>query len=89
MQQTEIRLPIGNMIKGTASMIRRFPLGTGSKRDFNIFFSARNGLFTQLLRLRKIDGKWIYAMKVERDGKLIFEKVDDNFPKTDQGQVQW
>ncbi len=88
-QQTETNLQIGNMIKGTASMLREFQLGNSSKRDFNIFFSARNGLYTQLLRLRKVDGEWISAIKVEKDNEMIFEKVHEKFPIDKEGKVNW
>lgn len=89
LQKAETHLRIGNMIKATALPINSFDLGSSSNRDFNIFFAARNGLFTQLLRLRKIDGKWTTATKVDKDGKTVFEKIDNDFPKTEQNQVQW
>ena len=89
LQKAETNLRIGNMIKATAMAITPFDLGSFSNKDFNIYFAARNGLFTQLLRLRKIDGKWTTAIKVDKDGKTVFEKVDDDFPKTKQGQIQW
>jgi hypothetical protein len=87
--QSETHINIGNMIKGTASMIRQFPLGNTSKRDFNIFFSARNGLYTQLLRLRKVNDEWVSATKVEKNGEVIFEKIDDNFPRSKKGEIDW
>lgn len=89
LQKAETNLHIGNMTKETAVIISPFDLGSSSSRDFNIFFGARNGLFTQLLRLRKIDGKWTTAIKVDKDGKTVFEKINDDFPKTKQDQVQW
>ncbi len=89
LEQAQTTLQIGSLIKGTAIVVSPFDLGSSLERDFNIFFIARNGQFTQLLRLRKIDDKWVIATKVERDGKLIFEKIDKDFPKTGQGQVQW
>ncbi len=88
-QQTETHLPIGNMIKATASMVRPIQLGSKLERDFNIFFSARNGLYTQLLRLRKIDGEWVSAIKIEKNGKNIFEKVHEKFPRNTEGKVSW
>lgn len=89
LKQAQTTLQIGSLIKGTALAVGPFDLGSSPERDFNIFFIARNSQFTQFLRLRKIDDKWVTATKVERDGKIIFEKVDEGFPGTDQGQVQW
>lgn len=87
--QADTNIQIGNMIKNTASTFRPFNLGTSARRDFNIFFSARNGLFTQLLRMRKVDGKWLYATKVQKQDKVIFEKIDDKFPRNDIGEIEW
>ncbi len=69
LKQSDTNIQIGNMIKDTASIIRPFDLGSSSNRDFNIFFSARNGLFTELLRLRKVDRKSLSAIKVEKQDK--------------------
>lgn len=88
-RQADTNIQLGNMIKGTASMLGTFPLGSGTQRDFNIFFSARNGIFTQLLRMRKIGNKWIYATKVERQEKVIFEKIDQGFPRNKDEKVDW
>lgn len=88
--KTQTILPIGNMAQGAAAIFGPFDLGDSQNRDFNIFFSSRSGFFTQLLRMRKISNKWIMATKVERNnGEVLFEKVDDDFPRTEQGQVQW
>ena len=76
----DIIVDIGSMPVQTASRLSEFNLGEGDKRDFNIFFSARNGLCTQLLRLRKLNGKWFQATRVKiREGnteKKVFEQID-------------
>lgn len=87
--QADTNLHIGNMIKGTASTFTPLQLGSSMERGFNIFFSARNGLFTQLLRMKKINNKWASATKVERDGKIIFEKIDKEFPRNNEGLIIW
>ena len=66
---------------------------------YNIFISARNGMFTELLRLRKVNGVWKSAMKVEKKNysektpnappTLLKEQVDPDFPKDKNGQIQW
>ena len=35
-----------------------------NSKNYNIFFSARSGIFSQLLRLKKINNEWVCAMKV-------------------------
>ena len=52
-------------------------------KEFNLQFSARNGAFTQMIRLYKKDGKWLYATRIKSftDSKIFFEKIDPLFPK--------
>ena len=88
-QQADINMSIGDFSKGAALVRGPFPLGKGNKRDFNIFFSARNGWFNQLLRFRKVDGHWAQATRVERDGEILYERIDDNYPKEKNGLVNW
>ena len=80
---------IGNLTPSSSLILREFTLGNGTTRGFNIFFSARNGSFTQLLRFKKVNGKWVRATKVERENELLYEKVDDEFPRTTEGGVEW
>jgi hypothetical protein len=64
----------------------KFPLGQSDKRDSNVVFSARNGVYTQLLRPRRVQGKWRQATRVSIDEKVVFEKVDKGSPKE---QFDW
>jgi hypothetical protein len=89
MQQAESSISIGNMIPNTASAFGSFPLGSTKSKSLNIFFSARNGLFTQLLRFRKIEGKWQTALKVIRNEKTIFEEITDDYPRSNNGEIEW
>jgi hypothetical protein len=54
-------------------------LGHGSYRRFNIFFTARNGSFTQLLRCKRVDGQWAFATRITRGNDVVLEKVDAQF----------
>lgn len=47
---------------------------------FNIFYDAKNGSFTQLLRLRKSLNGWYQASRVERNNEIIYEKIDEGYP---------
>lgn len=49
-----------------------------SEKRFNIFYSARNGLFHELLRVKIINDEWVAAFKVERE-KILLESIDNNF----------
>lgn len=67
----------------------RFP--KSDQMDFNIQFSARNGFWSQLLRIREVDGELRHAIRVVRigPGNTIYEKVDAGFPCNDRGEVDW
>jgi hypothetical protein len=38
----------------------------GPHQALNIFFSAKKGWWTELLRLEEVNGKWVYAILVVR-----------------------
>ena len=91
LKQLDTSISLGTLIPSSAQMLHRVPLGNDNTRRFNIFFSARNGFFNQSLRFKKIHGKWVRATKVMRGGgdEVIYEKVDDEFPRTAEGNVEW
>jgi hypothetical protein len=89
-QKTERCWPFGNLIPGHASMLNEtIPLGDATSRNFNIFFTARNGSFTQLLRFRKFNDVWTTATKVCREDLTLYERVDEEFPRNANGIVEW
>lgn len=57
--------------------------------SYNIFVSCPNGSYIQLLRTTYVDGKLSTAVRVEKDGATIFEKIDDGFPLGTNGQPDW
>ena len=88
-KKTEIYRQFGDLIPDHASMVGgAIALGTANTRRFNIFFTARNGSFVQLLRFRKVNGSWLSATKVEK-GETRFEQVQEGFPRNKFGQVDW
>lgn len=77
---------------GSAASVRRaFSIGDSDRQDFNIFFDAPNGRWEQLLRLRKIEGKWIAAMLVRGHGKKkpLYQDINKDFPRNPKGEVDW
>lgn len=71
-----------------------------AKQDFSIFFTAKNGSWDELLRMRKVEGVWQRAMKVRieippknKNGKLTFKKVKEevskSFPRDDLTDSEW
>ena len=79
---------IGNMSTGAMITGIRLP-HHGKDIDFNIFFSARNGMWTQFLRMRWKGDGWATAIKVMRGSQEIYRQVSDNFPRHEDGSVDW
>lgn len=57
-------------------------------KSFNIFFSARNGMFHEQLRLKNVNNEWVSAIKVDRE-KTLIQSVSENYPKNAAGEVEW
>ena len=89
LDQAETNISIGDLIPSFAQSFSPFTLGNGNTRSFNVIFTARNGFFRQLLWFKKIHGEWLYATKVERGNKVLFEQIDKEFPRTAMGNVEW
>lgn len=75
---------IGNMIPSHTQLVPQLlsiENSENKEQAFNIFMTARNGGFTQLVRLKNVNGKWLSATKVTRNhNKIVLEKIDDDFP---------
>src|SRR5918995_877733 len=52
---------VGNVSPHSAVMVRAWELPNTDEQDYNIQLYARNGFFTQLLRLRRCEGNWKQA----------------------------
>lgn len=79
----------GGLVPGFCKSGSIWSFGTGNQARFNIFWVARNGGFTQLLRFKKIDGQWHSATKVERENILLLENVSEGYSRNIQGEIDW
>ena len=88
---SRINIHVGDLIPAHAKMLpNTLNLGSGDSRRFNIFFTGKNGGFTQLFRFRRVGENWTYATKVGgKNNTNSFEKVDDSFPRNQDGSVDW
>jgi hypothetical protein len=64
--------------------IDRIPANVDSKR-FSIFINASNGVYTQILRLRRVDGAWLSATRVtasyyDARAGIVLDRADKGFP---------
>ena len=65
-----------------------------TQQRYNVFISTRNGFYTELIRLRLINGNWWRAAyKVTKfDGKKeikLFEESDPEFPRNEENKIKW
>jgi hypothetical protein len=69
MKSSETLFDIGNMGPHEARVMNAFVPFPPNKEKlrFNIFINARNGWFTELLRVYKVNGEWRPAIKVTKD----------------------
>jgi hypothetical protein len=74
-------LHVPNLAPGKAGEIGQLSLGEGIVRRFNIFWSARNGDWIQLLRLAKVNGIWRSATRVTRGTTVLHEDLQPDFPR--------
>ena len=89
-KQTDTNISLGTLAPSSARMLYWITLGDGGTRRFTVEVSARNGFLGQALRLKKIDGKWVRATRVTRGwDKVIYEEINDKFPRTARGDVEW
>jgi hypothetical protein len=89
MQDVNQNFNLGNLIPNHATLIGPWPIDVLPKRRFNIFFTARNGSFSQMLRLVRKGDHWISASVVRRGEATLYEKVDESFPRNNDGRVDW
>jgi len=91
-----ISLPVGDMIKGHAKMEAVPPTMalTGNHFNANIFFTARNGGWTERFRLQKTKDGWARATIVSgefvslKQSRLLCETIDKGFLLDSSGRVE-
>ncbi|MCX2681676.1 hypothetical protein OOZ15_17115 [Galbibacter sp. EGI 63066] len=64
----------------TGMIIGEIDLGKENYKNLNIFISARNGSFKQLIRMKKMKKKWHFATRVNKEDEILFEKISKDFP---------
>ena len=95
-----IRLNIGTMSPDQRQFLNKIFLPPNKEvLRFKILINARNGWFTEILRLHKVNGEWKTAMKITKDPLLddvanapptvLLEQVDPEFPRRQDAQVEW
>ena len=84
LREADTIVHIGTLNPGMAMPCIQFLLESYEKRSFNVFFTARNGTFTQLMRLCRRDGKWVSADKIhQNNGDVLWFSDDDKLFETE------
>lgn len=87
-------LQVGDMSPKLASMVLdAHNLKATPWTRLNVFFSARNGLWTQELRRTAAvqDAEWATRVTRNKDDitETLFEHATDNYPRLPDGQIEW
>ncbi len=88
-------LNVGNLSPNQARVLDAQVRISNNSLRLNIFLFARNGSFSELLRVQRIDGKLKIALKVTRDAmgsekpEVLLEKIDHGYPVGADGKVKW
>ena len=65
------------------------PFSNGESQDFNVFFVARNGAWTEELHLRKRPGGWVKALRVYQGTKRLLMCIDKDYPRDFRDLSVW
>ena len=89
----EVQMSVGNIAPNQTSLLKTVQLDSDPLR-WNLFFSARTGFFTELLRVRRVGNEWKTALKVIRTrtsgiDQVLLERIDSGYPLGKDGQVEW
>ena len=86
-----INKTVGNIPPGTASF-SGISMREKDHTQLTIQFNARNGHFSEVVHIKKVGSEYKTAIKVSKMGASsdpIFEKVDNEYPLNDDGEVDW
>ena len=94
----DIEIPLGELAVNTGGCAERvrLPFSDDTAQNFNVFFMARNGRWTEACAL----GRWMAIGRVpfRLQGNSVdqsvtqdpmFEQVDTDYPRNDKGLVDW
>lgn len=86
LMEKDYHFELGDLIPEHAQIVGylKIPRSDATTRRLNIFWSARNGGFSQTLRYVYAEGEWHCAARVRKNygakSEMIFEKIDEGYP---------
>jgi hypothetical protein len=64
-----------------------------NEKKFGAQFTTRQGGFNEVIKAKKVNGNWLFALKVNRadvsGGEEIYRQVDPGFPLNAAGDIDW
>ncbi|MBV6505258.1 MAG: hypothetical protein ILNGONEN_00816 [Syntrophorhabdaceae bacterium] len=89
-----INMNVGNLPPHSVKTLGNVKLPNSDSKNFEVTILARNGSFTERLRLRKKRGEWKWAFRVHAgnnrdESTVLVEKADVEFPRDNNGKIQW
>jgi hypothetical protein len=92
-----LQMSLGEMQPGLVKVNGNLllPFSDENAQDFNVFFTARNGIWNEFLRLRRIGDHWSFAVQVWRFNPSdppkvpLYEQISDDYPRNENGLVDW
>jgi hypothetical protein len=86
-------IPLGNIAGKSGRYSNTVHLAGRQQYALNIFYTARNGTWQQMLRMQRTDKGWLFATKVEKgqgaEMRELYRAIDDAFPRKPDGEVNW
>jgi hypothetical protein len=87
--ETETIINIGNIPPSSSRLLGSIRIPEGDSISYNINIVTRNGYFTQVVRFHLVNGEWKKAMRLMGHEKLLKENIDKDFPRNQDGNVEW
>jgi hypothetical protein len=86
-------IQIGSLAAGSSGVLsgQTIPFSDRDSQDFTVEFSARNGFWTECLKLIRVRGEWTVAYRVvsrAKHGKTLLTFADKQFPMP-VGNIKW
>jgi hypothetical protein len=86
-------ISLGNMAPESGRLSNTIQLAGRQQYGLNIFYTARNGSWSQMLRMRRTDKGWLSATKVTKgqgaEERELYRAVDEAFPRNPDREVDW
>jgi hypothetical protein len=83
--RTTFSFPFVRVGSYATQLFETMPAVSAQSKSYSVFVTARNGRFTERLRLRRVNGSWLSAKRVDasyysKKIGLVLEEMDKGFP---------